>query len=121
MIKRQHSALLYSSDLNKTAEFYDKAGFPVQKSPDGVRIKMGDFTWAFIDEKETTIQNESGLAPKGLGIYFYAEVDDADEHHKSIKERGLHSTEPKTWPWGKREFVAKDPDGYKIVFYSPAK
>ena len=39
-----------------------------------------------------------------------------------LKKNGVESrTEPKTWPWGKREFVVKDPDGYKLVFYSPVK
>lgn len=121
MIKRLHSALFYVSDLNKTAEFYEKIGFPVQKSSDGVRIEMGGFTWTFIDEKKTPIQNESGLTPKGLGIYLYAEVDNVDKHYQFVKSKGVHSTEPKSWPWGKREFVVKDPDGYKLVFYSPSK
>ena len=121
MIKRLHSVLLYASDLDKTAEFYEKLGFPVQKSEDAVRIKMGDFTWSFIDENKTEIKNETGLTPKGLGIYLYAEVDDVDEQYQLVKSKDVHSTEPKTWPWGKREVVVKDPDGYKIVFYSPVK
>lgn len=24
---------------------------------------------------------------------------------------------PRDWPWGNREFVLKDPDGYKLVFW----
>ncbi len=122
MIKRLHSTLFYASDLRATEDFYRKCGFDVQESPDGVQIKMGDFTLAFIDEKTTSIQNESGKTPKGLGIYTYVEVDDADRHFATVKQNGITPrTEPKTWPWGKREFVVKDPDGYKIVFYSPVK
>jgi len=122
MIKRLHSTLFYASDLKATADFYRKLGFDVQESPDGTRIKMGDFTLAFIDESATQIKNESGMKPKGLGIYTYVEVDDADVHFAFVKENGIvPRTEPKTWPWGKREFVVKDPDGYKIVFYSPVK
>jgi len=82
---------------------------------------MGDVTLAFIDENATPIKNESGMKPKGLGIYAYVEVDDADRHYAFVKGNGIEPrTEPKTWPWGKREFVVKDPDGYKIVFYAPA-
>ena len=122
MIKRLHSTLFYASDLKATADFYHKLGFDVQESADGARIKMGDFTLAFIDEKTTPIQNESGRTPKGLGIYTYVEVDDADQYFELVKKNGIASrTEPKTWPWGKREFVVKDPDGYKIVFYSAVK
>ena len=122
MIQRLHSLLFYASDLKKTAEFYRGAGFDVKETDDGVRIKMGDFTLAFIDERKTPIQNESGKTPKGLGIYIYVQVDDADAHYKFVKESGIiPRTEPRTWEWGKREFVVKDPDGYKIVFYSPVK
>ena len=119
MIKRIHSNLFYSSNLEQTANFYKQLGFDAQKSDDGVRIKLGDFTLAFIDENKTPIQNESGLKPKGLGIYTYIEVDNVDEHFDFIKKNGIvPRTEPKTWPWNKREFVVKDPDGYKFVFYS---
>lgn len=122
MVKRIHSNLYYASDLDATANFYAGLGFAVQRSDDGVRVKLGDFTLAFIDEKETPIQNESGMKPKGAGIYTYVEVDDVDAYFEEIKKNGIvPRTEPKTWPWGKREFVAKDPDGYKFVFYSAAK
>ena len=119
MIKRLHSNLFYASDLAKTASFYEQLGFPVQKSADGVRIKIGDFTLAFIDEKKTPIQQESGAMPKGLGIFTYVEVENANTYFQSLIEKGMHtSSEPRDWPWGKREFVVKDPDGYKLVFYS---
>jgi len=120
MIKRLHSNLFYASDLAKTADFYERCGFPVQKSADGVRIKISDFTLAFVDETKTPIQNESGMKPKGLGIYTYVEVDDVDAHYKTLVEKGIAiKNPPRDWPWGKREFAAKDPDGYKVVFYSP--
>lgn len=122
MIKRLHSNLFYSSDLAKTYEFLKQLGFDAQKSDDGVRVKMGDFTLAFIDENKTEIKNESGVKPKGTGIYTYVEVDDVDQYFEDIKKNGIAPrTEPKTWPWGKREFVVKDPDGYKFVFYASVK
>ena len=122
MIKRLHSTLFYASDLKATADFYRKLGFDVQESAHGTRIKMGDFTLAFIDENKTEIKNESGIKPKGAGIYTYIEVEDVDAHYDFVKKNVvMPRTEPKTWPWGKREFVVKDPDGYKIVFYAPVK
>ncbi len=122
MIKRLHSTLFYSSNLDRTAEFYTKLGFPVERDPDLVRIKMGDLRLAFVDEFKTPIQNESGKTPKGLGIYTYVEVDDVDGYHAWIKQQGVTPrTEPRSWPWGKREFAVKDPDGYKLIFYSLIK
>ena len=119
MIKRFHSTLFYASDLGKTAQFYKQLGFDVQKREDGVRVKLGDFRLFFVDENKTPIQNESGKTPKGLGIYTYVEVENVDEYFNWLKNNGVTPrTEPKTWPWGKREFVVKDNDGYKLVFYS---
>ncbi len=122
MIKRLHSTLFYASDLGKTYEFYKQLGFDAQKSDDGVRVKLGDFRLYFIDESKTPTKNESGMTPKGLGIYTYVEVDDVDAYFELVKKNSVvPRTEPKTWPWGKREFVVKDPDGYKLVFYSAVK
>lgn len=121
MIKRIHSNLCYVADVAATAAFYKQLGFDVEGAEDTVRAKAGDFTLAFIDENKTPIKNESGVKPKGTGIYTYIEVEDVDAYHAWLVEQGVAPrTEPKTWPWGKREFVVKDPDGYKLVFYSPA-
>lgn len=122
MIKRIHSNLFYVSNPGQTAAFYTKLGFEPEAEGDTVRIRMGDFTLSFIDENATPIKNESGVMPKGTGIYTYIEVEDVDQYFKTVKEAGVEPrTEPKTWPWGKREFVVKDPDGYKLVFYSPVE
>jgi uncharacterized glyoxalase superfamily protein PhnB len=107
-------------DTERTAQFYGKLGFNTQKNTDQVKIKMGDITLAFIDENKTPIKNESGVEPKGTGIFTYMEVEDVDKFFQDTKNNGvIPRTEPKTWTWGKREFVVKDPDGYKFVFFSP--
>lgn len=122
MIKRFHSNLLYASNLEETFRFYKKLGLEPHKSQDTVCVKLGGFSLSFIDENKTLIKNESGKNPKGLGIYFYVEVENVDKYFSEIKENGIvPRTEPKTWLWGKREFVVKDPDGYKLVFFSPVK
>ena len=122
MIKRFHSDLFFVSNLEQTAQFYEQLGFDVQRLGDQLKIKLVDFTLVLIDENKTPIQNESGMQPKGLGVYTYIEVGDVDKYFEIIKSNGIFPrTEPKTWPWGKREFVVKDPDGYKLVFYSPIR
>ena len=120
MIERIHSTLFYASDLEQTARFYGELGFDAGKSADGVRVKLGNFTLAFVDENKTPIKKEAGARPKGLGVFTYVEVENVDEYFKSLKEKGVKtSSEPHDWPWGKREFAVKDPDGYKLIFYSP--
>ena len=55
---------------------------------------------------------------KGAGLFLYFEVDDVDEYYEDLLSKGLKpSSEPRDWPWGNREFVIRDPDGYKLVFF----
>jgi len=122
MLKKFHSVLFYASDLNKTLEFYKQLGFDAQLSEGTLRVKLDNFKLAFVDENATSIKNESGAKPKGLGVFTYVEVDDVDAYFNSLKEKGIHtSSEPRDWPWGKREFAVKDPDGYKLIFFTNFK
>lgn len=119
MIKRFHSNLIFVKNLEETKEFYDKLGFETVPDKEMVRVKLDNFTFCFIDEEKSAIKDESGKTPKGIGVYFYVEVENVDEYFSFIKKRGIVSrTEPKTHSWGKREFVVKDPNNYKLVFYS---
>lgn len=121
MIKRIHSNLFYSRDLDATRHFYENAGFQVEGDEKTIRIIFGDFRLAFVEDGKADIQIELD-APRGVGMFTYVEVDDVDKHYSQLVSKGIKpSSEPKDWPWGKREFVARDPDGYKLVFYSPVK
>ncbi|KKU93995.1 MAG: hypothetical protein UY26_C0003G0145 [Candidatus Jorgensenbacteria bacterium GW2011_GWA1_48_13] len=122
MLKGVNSVLYYASDLGKTAQFYEELGFEVEKSGDTVKARLGDFALAFVDKNKSVIQKEAQFEPKGMGVFVYVEVDDVDDYFKSLKENGIKtSSEPRDWPWGKREFAVKDPDGYKLIFYQPIK
>jgi catechol 2,3-dioxygenase-like lactoylglutathione lyase family enzyme len=119
---RFHSVLFFVRDLAKTAEFYQRVGFSVEKSEDAVRVKMNGVTLAFMDEKKVTIDQEVQAKPRGLGLYFYFEVENIDEFYKTLINKNIKpSSAPKSWPWGKREFALRDPDGYKLIFYSPTQ
>ena len=118
-IKKFHSNLFFVSNLDNTVKFYENLGFEVSKSDETVRIKLDNFTLAFIDESNVGIDKEVGIIPKGIGVFTYVEVEDVDKQFEEVKGKGIKtSSEPKNYPWGKREFAVKDPDGYKIVFYS---
>lgn len=122
MIKKIHSILFYASDLGKTAEFYRTLGFEVDSANDGVRVILGGMKLAFIDESQTPIKKDAGVQPKGAGVFTYVEVSDVDEYFNHLQKQGIEtSSEPRDWPWGKREFAVKDPDGYKLVFFSNSR
>jgi catechol 2,3-dioxygenase-like lactoylglutathione lyase family enzyme len=105
-------------DLVQTSEFYKKLGFEIISSDDTIRIKLGDFTLEFMDEAKVRIDKEAGMKPKGLGVFTYVEVDNVDEQYEFVVGNNVKpSSEPTSFPWGRREFAVKDPDGFKIIFY----
>ena len=58
------------------------------------------------------------LATRG-GMYIYIRVDDVDVEYDRQIGLGLQPhTQPRDWDWGNREFITKDPDGYKLCFGS---
>lgn len=88
MIKRFHSNLYYAADLDKTGKFYDDLGFEVQKEGGALRIKIGDFTLAFMDQEMAIIQKGAHAQPRGIGVFTYVEVEDVDQYFQTIKEKG---------------------------------
>ncbi len=116
----------YVKDLSKTAEFYKDLGFAVS-SQDADRLSVR-VNWFWIDfhpqdkEDKPEFQKEASLENKGAGQFLYLKVDSADEAYAELIEKGLKpSSEPKDWPWGNREFVIRDPDGYKLVLFQKLK
>ncbi len=111
--------LLYVSDLNKTASFYEKLGFEIAKQTDNYIIaKLGDFELHCYDQAKVFFKQDIDRF-KGAGVFLYINVDNVDEKYSELVNNGLNpSAPPKDFEWGNREFAIKDPDGYKLVFYS---
>ncbi|MGH7241082.1 MAG: VOC family protein [Candidatus Saccharimonadales bacterium] len=112
----------YVKDLAKTSEFYEKLGFRPGKQEAGrmtcyVNWFSVDFVQASTEDK-SEFQAEATAEPKGAGLFINISVDDVDEFYEGIVAKGFKpSSEPRDWPWGRREFVLRDPDGYKLVFF----
>ena len=123
MLKKLDVLVILVKNTAKTAEFYRQLGFAItEETKDKVSMELGEFYIDFHNEATVQINDEAGKCPKGLGIYIYVNVDGINEYFKSLKEKGLNpSSEPRDWPWGNREFVIRDPDGYKLVFYQKIK
>jgi len=118
MIKRIHSTLFFCKDINQTAKFYERVGFAVDVSNDAVRIIFGDYRLAFMDESKATIKDDP-VAKKGVGMVIYFEVENVDSFYQTLEEKNIKTaSEPQSTPWGKREVMITDPDGYKLIFFS---
>lgn len=115
------SLTLYVKDPLKTVDFYGNLGFIVSKR--GARHSTVRLNWFKIDfigqdsEEKEEFKAEATAEPKGSGIYISITVANVDECYQEIVAMGLKPpSEPRDWPWGNREFVLRDPDGYKLVF-----
>ncbi len=80
--------------------------------------------WFWIDfiaidkEDKPEFQKEAHLDNKGAGLYLYISVDNVDDFYNDLVAKGFKpKSEPRDWPSGNREFVMRDPDGYKLVFF----
>ncbi len=112
--------LLFWVQENKLSEkFYKKLGFEVMKSDDTHSIvAKGGLQITLVNMRdEDPFTNDSMAGDKGRGMYVYLVVDDVDAEYERQVALGLRPyTKPKDWDWGNREFILKDPDGYKLVF-----
>jgi catechol 2,3-dioxygenase-like lactoylglutathione lyase family enzyme len=116
----------YVEDVAKTAAFYESLGFIVYlQETDRVSVRLN---WFWIDfheaakDKGTEFEKEANLQPKGAGEWLYIKVTDIDDYYQELLKKGLKpSSEPRDWSWGNREFVIRDPDGYKLAFFQKSK
>jgi len=111
----------YVKDLSKTAEFYEAIGFRRGKEPDRITFYVNWFFVTFIAqdrEDDAELRKEAELPTKGAGLFVYVKVDDVEDFHKAVLSKGMKPDgEPQARPSGNREFVLRDPDGYKLTFF----
>jgi catechol 2,3-dioxygenase-like lactoylglutathione lyase family enzyme len=112
----------YVEDLARTAEFYEAIGFRRGKE-DQARVTFY-VNWFFVTfiaqdrEDDPDFRKEAKLKRKGSGLFLYIKVDDIEDFHKAVVSKGIKPVgEPEVRPSGNREFVLRDPDGYKLAFF----
>ncbi len=114
------NVLYWVDNLAKSREFYKQLGFTV-KTDDShyVELELGQFGITLVPaaEAEPEFHHDSRASEKGKGMYLYISVEDVDAKYKELAKADIDATQPKDSEWGNREFVAKDPDGYKVCFW----
>ncbi len=110
-------------DLQRSTAFYEMLGFEFKKRIPGVSA-TAYLNWFWIEllleDKIVTdeFKEDVKATSKGAGQYIHISVGNVDDYYKNLLEKGLKPLgEPQDYPWGSREFVIKDPDGYKLVFF----
>ena len=121
-IKSVSGITCYASDLVKTAQFYETLGFETRKRDvDHITVYSNWFWIDFIAverEKRAGFKKGARLSKKGASIFLYLSAENVDGFHKALVSKGLKPlTEPQDSPWGNREFIIRDPDGYNLVIF----
>ena len=116
--------VLVCKDLEKAVRFYkEDLGFRVvseESEKDFVTLEFAEnsimlekaelFKDAVPELKEEFEKNNPGV-----GVTIFIHVDDADRRYRDIKAKNVEIfSEIATKPWGAREFVIKDPEGYLL-------
>jgi catechol 2,3-dioxygenase-like lactoylglutathione lyase family enzyme len=112
----------YVEDLSRTADFYEALGFRRGKEDSGrVTFYVNWFFVTFIaqdQEEDPDLQKEAELPAKGAGEFLHIKVDDVEDFYEAVVSNGMKpSGGPQVASSGNREFLLRDPDGYKLVFF----
>ena len=107
-------------NLDKTAAFYETLGFEIRKRESNHITAYSNWFW--IDflaiGKDERAKSDKDASSKGAGVLIYLSVDNVDEFHAYLISKKLKpSTKPQDQPWGNREFILRDPDGYNLVIF----
>ena len=58
------------------------------------------------------------MITRGRGINLFLSVSDVDQYYLDLKSRGMRIEPPADEGWGGRFITIKDPDGYRIFFFT---
>lgn len=121
-LKSAAGATLYVKNLAKSIKFYEDLGLVAKKNESNHFTLYLNWYWLDLveirNEDKPEFLKEAKAENKGAGIYLYFSADSVDDSYEELVAKGYKpSSEPKDWPWGNREFVIRDPDGYKIVIF----
>lgn len=138
------SVMFTSKDVKKSVAFYrDTLGFtlaecwPSPENPQWANLMLGGqsvMLGALMSpqDAETMCAGDEGAATymktlakefaankPGVGVVTYVTVPDVDAYHRGVVAKGLEAPEPKTQFYGIRNFGVEDPDGYRLMFFTP--
>jgi uncharacterized glyoxalase superfamily protein PhnB len=121
------SPTLAVRNMKQTIEFYKnslgfKMGmvFPDAHNPEYADLSKDGMVLMFIPAENVGIGSQEKL---GVGVNIYMQVDgDIDEYYNELKNRGVNITiDIKDEPYGIRDFMVEDVDGYKLTFNQVSK
>ena len=120
MIRQNSSFLvLYTNDLQKTADFYKKFSIEIKEQDERKCVfQLGDFDIHVCIREDIEEYKYVNAQDHGGGVLMYIEVENIEQSYTIVKcIGGTIKSEIAERPWGTKEFLFQDPNGYNIVFY----
>lgn len=125
-------ALFQVFDMPTSVRFYrDVLGFEVVQTSG----REGDqFDWGMLRLNETYLMlntayeqdnrpaepNKARIAAHGDTCLYFG-CPDVDATYRHLRAKGVDVNEPKVAPYGMKQLLLKDPDGYDLCFQWPAE
>jgi predicted enzyme related to lactoylglutathione lyase len=115
MFKGLNLLFLEVNNLEESIAFYtEQLGFALDRSnpesePPTATLRAGDLKITLAQRLETMLR-------RGRGVNFFLGVDDVDDYHNRLKERGWDLPAPADEGWGGRFITIEDPDKYRFFF-----
>jgi len=140
--KHPNSVHLTTTDPKRSIRFYEKLGFelaecwPNRRSPLGASLQLDGQTVMVgkplsakgngkgASKEELRLNRKDRKAFKkhrhGVGVQIYLRVGDVERHYGETRRKKIELlSELTTRLPGRREYSVADPEGYRLVFYSP--
>lgn len=120
MIKQLASFLvLYTNDLQKTINFYEKFGIEIAEQDERKCVfHLGKTEIHFNTREDIPEYQYVTQGKQGAGTLLYVAVENVEEAYTIVKcIGGTIKAEIEERPWHTKEFLFQDPNGYNIVFY----
>lgn len=139
-----NSIHLTVANVPRSVKFYkEKLGFtlaesfPDKKKPvwanmvrEGQALMLGELPslaearqWGMSAEEIEVLKQDARAFARGsvgVGCAYYLMVEDVDAYAKRLKRKRVKLlTSPKSQFYGIRDFQVVDPDGYRLVFFTP--
>ena len=121
-IKSVSGVTCFVKHLDKTAEFYEMLGFETKKRSENHITVYSNWFWiefiAAARENRPVYVQEASATVRGAGVLLYLSVDNVDETYQELLAAGIKPLgEPQNTPYGNREFLIHDPDGYRLAIF----
>jgi catechol 2,3-dioxygenase-like lactoylglutathione lyase family enzyme len=121
-IKSVSGVTLVVKDLARSSKFYEALGFEIRKREAEHATAYSNWFWIDLrlaaKETRAEFKKDAAVSARGVGAFMYLSVDDVDAFHKELTDKGLKPAgDPQDRPWGDREFLLRDPDGYRLMIF----